>query len=57
VALLGYVDKARGNLSGPATRRTLDREYHQYCQAAYQRLAPISVAHLSNPESSISTGI
>ena len=43
VNLLAYVDKAHGNLSGPATRRILEREYGQ---AAYQRLAAISVAHL-----------
>jgi transposase InsO family protein len=46
VALLAYVDQAHGNLSGPATRRILEREYSQYNQAAYQRLAAISVAHL-----------
>jgi len=46
VNLLAYVDKAHGNLSGPATRRVLEREYAEYGQAAYQRLAAISVAHL-----------
>jgi len=46
VTLLAYVDRAHGNLSGPATRRILGREYHEYGQAAYQRLAGISVAHL-----------
>jgi len=46
LVLLAYVDKAHGNLSGPATRRILEREYSQYNQAAYQRLAAISVAHL-----------
>lgn len=46
VNLLAYVDKAHGNLSGPATRRILEREYTAYDQAAYQRLAAISVAHL-----------
>ena len=46
VVLLAYVDKAHGNLSGPATRRILERAYSQYNQAAYQRLAAISVAHL-----------
>jgi transposase InsO family protein len=46
VTLLAYVDKAHGNLSGPATRRVLEREYAEYGQAAYQRLAAISVAHL-----------
>ena len=46
VALLAYVDKAHGNLSGPATRRILEREYYDYGQAAYARLAAISVAHI-----------
>jgi hypothetical protein len=46
VSLLAYVDKAHGNLSGPATRRILEREYSDYEQAAYVRLASISVAHL-----------
>jgi transposase InsO family protein len=46
VDLLAYVDKAHGNLSGPATRRVLEREYDQYDQAAYQRLSAISVAQL-----------
>jgi hypothetical protein len=46
VDLLAYVDKAHGNLSGPATRRILEREYEEYGQAAYARLAVISVAHL-----------
>jgi hypothetical protein len=46
VTLLAYVDKAHGNLSGPATRRILEREYSEYQQAAYVRLSSISVAHL-----------
>src|ERR1043165_3160648 len=46
VDLLAYVDKAHGNLSGPATRRILEREFTEYGQAAYQRLSEISVAHL-----------
>jgi transposase InsO family protein len=46
VDLLAYVDKAHGNLSGPATRRILEREHGEYGQSAYQRLAAISVAHL-----------
>jgi len=46
VHLLAYVDRAHANLSGPATRRILEREYHEYGQAAYRRLAGISVAHL-----------
>ncbi len=46
VNLLAYVDKAHGNLSGPATCRILEREHRDYGQAAYVRLASISVAHL-----------
>jgi transposase InsO family protein len=46
VDLLAYVDRAHGNLSGPATKRILEREYQDYGQAVYQRLAGISVAHL-----------
>jgi transposase InsO family protein len=46
VGLLAYVDKAHGNLSGPATRRILEREYADYGQVVYQRLAEISVAQI-----------
>ncbi len=46
ITLLAYVDRAHGNLSGPATQRILEREHSEYGQAAYQRLAGISVAHL-----------
>ena len=46
VELLAYVDQAHGNLSGPATRRILEREYFDYGQAAYARLAGISVAQI-----------
>ncbi|MGH9592457.1 MAG: integrase [Bryobacteraceae bacterium] len=46
VNLLAYVDKAHGNLSGPATRRILAREHTEYNQAAYERLSRISVAQL-----------
>jgi transposase InsO family protein len=46
VDLLAYVDRAHGNLSGPATRRILERECNEYSQTVYERLAGISVAHL-----------
>jgi transposase InsO family protein len=46
VGLLAYVDKAHGNLSGPATQRILEREYADYGQAVYERLARISVAQI-----------
>jgi len=46
VELLAYVDRSHGNLSGPATKRILQREYHEYAQAAFARLAQISVAQI-----------
>ena len=46
VELLAYVDKSHGNLSGPATKRILEREHSEYSQGAYERLAGISVAQL-----------
>jgi transposase InsO family protein len=42
------VDRAHERLSGPATRRILQREYEQYGNQQYGRLAKISVAHLYN---------
>jgi transposase InsO family protein len=53
LTLLAYVDKAHGNLSGPATRRILEREHSDYGQAAYVRLASISVAHLYRLRNSV----
>jgi len=46
VELLAYVDRSHGNLSGPATKHILGREYAEFGQAAYERLAEISVAQL-----------
>jgi transposase len=48
VELLATVDEAHENLSGPATRRILEREYRQYGKPEYERLSTISVAHLFN---------
>src|SRR5579871_2869935 len=48
IALLAEVDRAHGRLSGPATRRILQRAYEQFGEQRYQRLAQISVAHLYN---------
>src|SRR6202162_3842836 len=48
VALLAKVDRAHEGLSGPATRRILEREYGAYGHREYARLAQISVAHLYN---------
>jgi hypothetical protein len=46
VELLAYVDRSHGNLSGPATKRILEREHQEYGQAAFERLAGISVAQI-----------
>ncbi len=48
VALLARVDRAHEGLSGPATRRILEREYREYGHREYTRLAQISVAHVYN---------
>ena len=48
IELLASVDAAHENLSGPATRRILEREYQHYSKPEYERLATISVAHLYN---------
>ena len=48
VELLAAVDEAHETLSGPATRRILEREYEQYGKQEYARLASISVSHLYN---------
>ncbi len=49
VELLAVVDEAHETLSGPATRKILQREYQQYKQDEYERLAGISVAHIYRP--------
>jgi transposase InsO family protein len=48
IELLTTVDAAHENLSGPATRRILEREYRQYGKPEYERLSTLSVAHLYN---------
>jgi transposase InsO family protein len=48
IALLAEVDRAHERLSGPATRRILEREYEQFGNPQYERLAKISVSHLYN---------
>jgi transposase InsO family protein len=48
IALLAEVDRAHGRLSGPATRRILQRAYEKFGEKPYHRLANISVAHLYN---------
>jgi len=44
--LLAQVDEAHETLSGPATQKVLQREWYEFGDASYQRLARISVAHL-----------
>src|SRR5919201_212794 len=46
--LLAEVDAAHEELSGPAVKRILRREYEVFGQQAYQRLAGVSVSHLYN---------
>jgi len=48
IELLAGVDEAHETLSGPATQKTLYREYHDYGNEEYGRLARISVAHIYN---------
>jgi transposase InsO family protein len=46
--LLVKVDEAHETLSGPATKKILEREWELYRHAEYERLATISVAHIYN---------
>src|SRR5664279_2846697 len=46
--LLIEVDRAHQRLSGPATRRILEREWQVFGKREYARLAEVSVAHLYN---------
>jgi len=48
IELLASVDEAHETLSGPATRRILEREVQLYGRQEYARLAAISVARLYN---------
>lgn len=48
IELLAKVDEAHETLSGPATRKILEREWGIYQHADYERLATVSVAHIYN---------
>lgn len=48
IGLLAKVDQAHEQLSGPATRKIMEREFHVYGREEFERLAGISVAHLYN---------
>jgi transposase InsO family protein len=46
VELLAQLDEAHETLSGPATQKILQREWHEFHSAQYERLARLSVAQL-----------
>lgn len=52
IELLSAVDEAHDVLSGPATQKILYREFHDFGDKRYERLAQISVAHLYRLRSS-----
>lgn len=51
--LLLEVDRAHQRLSGPATRRIIEREWQVFGKKEYARLAEISAAHLYNLRNSV----
>ena len=46
IEMLAAVDEAHETLSGPATQKLLQRAWHEYHEAPYERLARLSVAQL-----------
>ncbi len=48
IGLLAQVDAAHDDLSGPAVKRVLEREYRLFGNPEYERLADVSVSHLYN---------
>lgn len=48
IELLASVDEAHECLSGPATQKILYRQFYDYGDQDYERLANISVAHIYN---------
>jgi transposase InsO family protein len=48
IELLAAVDEAHEMMSGPATQKILYREFYDYGDQRYQRLASMSVAHIYN---------
>jgi hypothetical protein len=56
IALLAKVDAAHEDLSGPAIRRILLREFSVYGKPEFERLAGLSVSHLYNLRHSVSYG-
>ncbi|MGH9578483.1 MAG: hypothetical protein ACRD3R_13675, partial [Terriglobales bacterium] len=48
IRLLASLDEAHQRMSGPATRKILEREWEVYGKPEFARLAEISVSHLYN---------
>ena len=48
VALLADMDALHGTVSGPATKKLMERACHLFGDARFERLAGISVSHLYN---------
>ena len=48
VLLLAHTDTLHGTLSGPATKKLMERAFEVFGEPRYERLATISVAHLYN---------
>jgi len=48
VRLLAKTDELHGWLSGPATKKIMEREYHVYGHTEFENISRISVAHLYN---------
>jgi hypothetical protein len=48
VLLLAHTDSLHGTLSGPATKKLMERAWRLFGDPRYERLAAISVAHLYN---------
>lgn len=48
IVLLATTDLYHQTLSGPATKKLFERAYQVFADAAYERLAGISVAHIYN---------
>lgn len=48
VQLLAHTDSLHGTLSGPATKKLMERAWRLFGDPRYERLAAISVAHLYN---------
>ena len=48
VALLAHTDALHGTLSGPATKKLMERAFEVFADSRYERLARVSVSHLYN---------